>query len=392
MTSRLRLSIAVLFVLVTNQRAFAQSVDLQGQLSTWFVLNDNPSTPTAGIRYIPSLMFERPLDDERAFDVEVSLNVYASAQAPDWQDVDGTSAGKPYRVWARFKTARFEARVGLQKINFGSATLLRPLMWFDSVDPRDPLQITNGVYAVLFRYFLPSNATVWAWGLYGNDDRKGLEASPTSRDSPEFGGRFQFPAGPGELAVTTHHRRADLRETYSSSIAESHASSRDALTRTPEHRYALDGKWDLGIGVWFEGVATRERPAGLGTLDQAALNVGADYTFALGTGLHVLGEYLVLNRSLGVFGEDQTSSLSAVSARYPLGLLDTLSGIVYADAAGSNWYRFVSWQRTYDRWQLYLMGFWNPRQSLIFPGGEVDTVGRSPMSGRGVQVMVAFNH
>jgi hypothetical protein len=393
-TSRLRPSIAVLVVLVTNQAAFAQSVDLQGQLSTWFVLNDdNPSTPTVGIRYLPSLMFERPLGGERAFDVEVSLNVYASAQAPDWQDVNGTSAGKAYRVWARFKTSRFEARVGLQKINFGSATLLRPLMWFDSVDPRDPLQITNGVYAVLLRYFFPSNATVWTWGLYGNHDRKGLETSPSSRGTPEFGGRFQFPAGPGELAVTTHHRRADLRETNPSSIAASYAaSSLDSLARTPEHRYALDGKWDLGIGVWFEGVTTRERPADLGTLDQAALNVGADYTFALGNGLHVLGEYFILNRSLGVFGEDQTSRLSAVSVRYPLGLLDTLSGIVYADAAGSDWYRFVSWQRTYDRWQLYLMGFWNPRQSLIFPGGEVDSIGRSPMSGRGLQVMVVFNH
>jgi hypothetical protein len=386
--------IAVLVLLTTNQEAFAQSVDLLGQVSTWFVLNDDtPSTPTAGIRYLPSLMLERPLGGERAVDVEVSVNVYAAAQAPDWQNVDGTSAGKPYRVWGRFKTSRFETRVGLQKINFGSATLLRPLMWFDSVDPRDPLQITNGVYAVLLRYFLATNATIWTWGLYGNNDRKGLEASPSARGTPEFGGRFQFPAGPGELAVTTHHRRADGREAYSSPSAESPApSSLEALARTPEHRYGLDGKWDLGIGVWFEGVATRARPEGFGTLDQAALNVGADYTFALGNGLYVLGEYFILNQSLGVLGDDQTTRLLAVSGRYPLGLIDALSGIVYADAGGSDWYRFVSWQRTYDRWQLYLMGFWNPRRSLVFPGGEVDSIGRSPMSGRGLQVMVVFNH
>jgi hypothetical protein len=383
----------MLIVLMTNQAA-AQGVDLQGQLSTWFVLNDdNPSTPSAGIRYLPSLLLERPLGGERAVDVEVSVNVYAAAEAPDWQNVDGASAGKAYRVWARFKTSRFETRVGLQKINFGSATLLRPLMWFDSVDPRDPLQITNGVYAALLRYFLASDATIWAWGLYGNDDRKGLETSPSARGTPEFGGRFQFPAGPGELAVTTHHRRADLRETGAYLIADvDAASSADALARTPEHRYGLDGKWDLGIGVWFEGVATRERPTGFGTFDQVALNVGADYTFALGNGLYMLGEYFILDRSLGVFADDQTTRLLAVSGRYPLGLLDTLSGIVYADAAASDWYRFISWQRTYDRWQLYLMGFWNPRRSLVFPGGEVDRIGRSPMSGRGFQVMVVFNH
>ena len=74
---------------------------------------------------------ELPADYE---DSELSMNGYASAQAPDWQRLDGTSRLKPYRIWARYKTARFEARVGLQRINFGSATLLRPLMWFDSVD------------------------------------------------------------------------------------------------------------------------------------------------------------------------------------------------------------------------------------------------------------------
>src|SRR5262245_19249237 len=122
-------------VLVTRPAA-AQSVSVQGQVSTWFTLNDaDPSTPGIGVRYVPALSLERPLTESRLVDGEVSINVYGSGESPGWHDLDTTGRVKPYRVWARFKTTRFEARGGLQKINFGSALLLRPLRWFDSVDP-----------------------------------------------------------------------------------------------------------------------------------------------------------------------------------------------------------------------------------------------------------------
>jgi len=35
-----------------------------------------------------------------------------------------------YRGWIRYSGSQFEARVGLQKINFGPAQLLRSLKWF----------------------------------------------------------------------------------------------------------------------------------------------------------------------------------------------------------------------------------------------------------------------
>jgi hypothetical protein len=63
---------------------------------------------------------------------------------------------------------------------------------------------------------------------------------------PEYGGRFQAPLFKGEMAFTTHHRRADLSKGVTSSSAV-----RDPLAR--ERRCALDGKWDVGIGLWFEG-------------------------------------------------------------------------------------------------------------------------------------------
>ena len=37
------------------------------------------------------------------------------------------------------------------------------------------------------------------------------------------------------------------------------------------------------------------------------------------------------------------------------------------------------------------MGFWNPRQ-LAIVSQSATSVGRSPLSGRGVQIMAVFNH
>ena len=363
----------------------AQTLGAHGQVSSWFVINDQrPTTPAAGLRYVPSLTLEKQLTTERTLDGELSLNGYASAEAPDWQNLDATSGLKPYRVWARFKTPRFEARVGLQKINFGSATLLRPLMWFDSVDPRDPLQITDGVYGVLLRQYLPNNVTIWEWGLYGNDRRKGWEIDPTAEKRPELGGRVEVPVSRGRLAFTTHHRRAEFSQ---------RPTADGDLERgvTQEGRYALDGKWDAGIGLWFEAVVTDQTRADIDRPDQRALNVGADYTFPVGEGLHVLGEYFVLEQSRGVFGAGEGATLGAVSLRYPIGLLDSLSAIFYLDATRDDTYRFITWQRSYDRWQFYVMGFWNPQQSAIYQG-QVTDAGQSYFTGRGVQIMAVFNH
>merc|ERR1712127_1137306 len=105
-------------------------------------------------------------------------------------------------------TNQFELRVGLQKIDFGSASLLRPIQWFNQIDPRDPLQLTNGVYGVLGRYYFLNNANIWLWTLYGNEKTRGFDALETNKKVPEFGGRIQYPTKKGEIALSYHHRSA----------------------------------------------------------------------------------------------------------------------------------------------------------------------------------------
>jgi hypothetical protein len=107
--------------------ACSQTLEVQGQLSTWVTLNDqNSTTAVLGLRYLPTLTIDQALPAERRVDAELSLNAYAAAPVGGADDLSATAKVKPYRLWTPFKSARFEAQVGLQKLNFGSPTLLRP--------------------------------------------------------------------------------------------------------------------------------------------------------------------------------------------------------------------------------------------------------------------------
>jgi hypothetical protein len=372
--------LAGLLVLAGGLRA--QDASLKGQLSGWLALNDEkPSTPRFGLRYLPTFSLGRGGEQRMALDAELSVNAYGSAAAPDWRGVQAEGRVKLYRLWLRLSSSRFEARLGLQKINFGSASLFRPLMWFDRLDPRDPLQITDGASGLLLRYYFLNNANIWLWGLYGSDEPKGWESAPTAARRPEFGGRAQWPLFKGEMAITFHHRQADLGHDLSGS-----SLLLDPIV--PEERLALDGKWDAGVGLWLEGSILKQHSREISFPCQTALTFGADYTFGMGNGLYVLAEHFLREDSARVLGRGQGWQFSGLSLRYPLGLLDTLSAMVYYDWKNEDLYSFLSWQRTYDRWGWYVIGFWNPSRFQVFS----TQAGSNFFSGKGIQVMLVFNH
>ena len=146
---------------------------------------------------------------------------------------------KPYRVWLRYSGKNWELRGGLQKINFGTARMFRPLMWFDAMDVRDPLQLTDGVYGILGKYFFENNASVWLWSLLGNKRPKGWELIGSARRRPEIGGRFEFPAFAGEMGVSTHHRKTDVHHLC-------RCSGEYAAGRKPSRT-----GWAVGRGGWL---------------------------------------------------------------------------------------------------------------------------------------------
>ena len=312
--------------------------------------------------------------DSLALDLSADASVvgsYGRGRAPDF---DGVL--KPYRAWLRFATPRFETRIGLQKINFGSATLFRPLMWFDRVDPRDPLQLTDGVTGALARYDLPGDVNFWGWALVGNTRAKGWETAPTESGAVEYGGRIQAPLPAGEVGVTYHHREADLR-------------SIPGGTFVPEDRLGLDGKWNVGVGLWGEAAVVHEGTALAVPRWQRFWTVGADYTVGVGNGLYVLAEFSRFDTLSSALGAGGGGSFTGLLVNYPVGIVDRVSAIVYRSWSAHQWFRILTWQRAYDAWTLYLLAFWNPEQPQ---GLEAAQQQGQAFAGSGLQLLVTFNH
>lgn len=368
------------FVLLSVVGKAQESLTYKGQLSIYTHYNGGNSYPLwNGGRYIPQGNYQVKLDDSRLLDFEASANVYGNVGIKSLDDVSASGRIKPYRLWARYSTRQLEIRAGLQKINFGSASILRPLMWFDQMDPRDPLQLTDGVWGMLGRYYTLSNVTAWGWVLYGNDRPKGWEQIGTHRTIPEAGGRLQLPAGTGEAAVSYHYRVADSRN-----VAE--ADFR--YEKVPEHRIGIDVRFDRVVGYWLEASwKTMGKEMGVFT-NQEILNVGMDYTFGFGNGMYVAFEQLIAAYDENAFAFSNPITFSLLNATYPIGMFDNISYILYYDWRNHSAYNFINWQRQFNRLTIHFMGYWNPANY------QIPTVTSSEMlfGGTGIQIMLVFNH
>ncbi|MFC1477914.1 hypothetical protein ACFL57_00460 [Candidatus Margulisiibacteriota bacterium] len=335
----------------------ARELSFNGQLSAWGTAGEmRIDDIQAGVRYIPEWQTGMRLSDDENLDAEFSLNSYYTTPLNSFNDIDEYTFIRPYRLWVRYSTDQFEARAGLQKINFGPAKVLRSLMWFDRIDPRDSQGLTDGVYGLLLRYFFLDNSNIWLWGLYGNEETKGLETTATYSRNMEFGGRYQFPVAMGEIAVTYHSRR----------------TAADAF----ETRSAFDGSWDVGVGLWAEAVLQNTTPASGTKTQDTFLTLGSDYTFDIGTGLHMLTEYMLSDsEQTGL-----TYHILAVSADYSLTMIDSINAIISYYGETENIDYYCGWQGTYDDWTANVSIF------------ESSTSSSTLFADRGVQVLMTYNH
>jgi hypothetical protein len=374
------ISLLFSFILLLPSEA-QDSLSIKGQVSAWTLYNRGNDLPVyLGGRYIPQVNCEHQLKNDHKLDFEASLNINGNTGINPFDSVSASGQLKPYRIWARYSTQQFELRAGLQKINFGSASLLRPLMWFDQVDPRDPLKFTDGVWGILGRYYFLNNANIWLWGLFGNAKPRGWEPAGTNTGYPEAGGRIQLPvASLGEAAISYHHRTADTRN-MDESVPQ--------YSNVPENRIGFDIKLDLKAGVWLEGSwVNKSKDLGIYT-NQEIFNIGADYTFNTGNGLYIIFEQLFASNDEIPFQFQNSTTFSLMSLSYPVGIFDNVSGIVYYDWKSRKIYNFLNWQKQFKNITLYLMGFWNPEDYKIPSQGE----GQNLYAGKGIQVMVVYNH
>ena len=350
---------------------------LKGQADAYTGLNfGHPFQWQCGARFIPSLSIGKKWKNDLKFDSEFSFDSYLDYNFKNWRNDLSTSVIKPYRLWLRLSTDRFELRAGLQKINFGSASMLRPLMWFDSMDPRDPLQLTDGVYGLLGRYYFQNNANVWLWILWGNEKPMGWETVPSVRKIPETGGRIQLPVPKGEAAISYHHRTADLT-----------GLNIRGTTSCPEDRLGLDGKWDLGFGLWTEYSLTHSTLDTLNFLPWTKLfTLGADYTIGIGNGIYMATEFFRYSNANKIFVTGAEKTISSLTVSYPIGI-NKIGCIFYFDWTVKNWYRFINLQRQSDNWTFYLFLFWNPEVISIYNNLN----GNSTFTGKGIKFMTVYN-
>jgi len=356
----------IIVSLLYNDHSFAQEVTFNGQASAWAAITEKWK---AGITYIPELRIAHSLAEGNDLDAEISLNSYTWAWLDTPEDFGNNAHLKLYRAWLRYASAQLEGRLGLQRINFGPAKILRTLMWFDRLDIRDPLELTDGVYAGLLRYYFLNNANIWVWGLYGNEGLKGSEVYETDNDKLEFGGRFQYPVPRGEIAFSVNRRFVEQEDWRKKTFIR--------MQDGRENRFALDGNWDIGIGLWFETSTAEIRIDRNEKLWQNILTLGSDYTFA--GGIHVLFEHFFQSTKSDIHQLETRDSISALSIDYRLGVMDSLNGIGYYDWNQERVYYYFGWLRTYDNWQFNLCGFSSRDETGAF-------------TGQGGRFMVIYNH
>jgi hypothetical protein len=356
------------------------NTEYTGQLSGWGKLaNDNDIYGSFGFRYVPEFYFLLPGMSDR-FDMEISLYILTRYSSQSDESINDDFNGKLYRTWIRYTSAQTDVRLGLQRINFGPARILRSLRWFDQLDPRDPLQFTKGVKGIRYKYDAINNANLWFWGLYGNDATKGIEVNPTRENKPEFGGRIQFPLGNGEIGITTHFREVDLIDFLDENNSGSQFSD--------EQRIGIDGIFDIGIGIWFESVLVHltndvDLPAWTNMM-----TVGSDYTFPIGNGITTTFEHLAVAVDDESFKFKDLTNTSSVLVSYPLNWLDQFTFMALYQWNIDMSYLYLSWQRTYNAWTIHVSVFGSIAQQeeteLNISGASLDK--------NGIQLMLIFNH
>ena len=365
-----------------NQDNSGNTVSLGGQITGWSVFQfSNPAHIQTGGRFVPSLLgnFNTGKHSKLDFEASLHLNGTLNFTGLDYSSKNGEIS--PYRVWLRYSTDRWEIRGGLQKINFGSAKMFRPLMWFDEMDVRDPLKLTNGVYGLLGKYFFENNANIWVWGLIGNKNRKGWEFNGTEQWKPELGGRVELPVLKGELGLSTNYRKV-----HAINLLSSKWNDYQVLN---ESRIGLDGKWDIGAGVWFESSTTITQQNNIMIPRfQDMWNVGVDYTFPVGSGLGATVEYLRFHTGDRFFVEGTALNLLGSMFTYSLSIMDNISLMLFYVPGQNMLFNYASWSRTYDKWSIFAIGFWNPANSQLL---SFQANSKNLFSGKGIQLMVSYN-
>ena len=356
--------------LSTSAATFAQPFSLKGQF--WGNIlhgNDPPASHSSFVTdlgYIPMLSLSRDLSIDRFVDLEWSYRMQYRMY-----EEDVVFSSKPYRLWLRYSSEKIGARLGLQKIAFGPAMVLRSLAWFDTIDPKDPTGQTDAVEAFRLRLFPTSSLAFWLWST--NNDR----------DTLSYGGRAELSTSIGEWGLTYHQDPAELGQSvgqFPIFISGTH------------QRIALDYRYDGYFGFWFEGAgifADSKQDVGLNRF--TLFTLGADYTIPVGSGLLIMAETMKINGPSTAADSSSKLTYTALMPSLPINMLHHLMFIAQIDWDNSHIYNYLRWGITYDHFSLNFIFSISPRRGDYNMAKEYlpKTVAGF---GTGLQFMLIYNH
>lgn len=323
-------------------------------------LSESPTT----LRYIPQLRLDYQFSSSTRIGLDAAVDVYNHSLGDSLVSMNG----ELYRFTLRYDTPNTQYRIGLQKINFGPARMLRILQWFDQLDPRDPLALSPGVWAAMGRYYFENGVNLRLWTMADAPDPQRDYWGDMDKWPWDAGARMELPISAGTLGLTAH--------------------SMDMLqhSQVTENRLAIDVRLDAVVGLWSEAMFSRtEEP--YHEWDNISAMAGVDYTFGIGNGLYLALE--MATSWTGNVGDDMPwqARTMALMGSYTLGLSDGLTAYLYAidmQILESQYMPMIGWQHTRGNWLVYLALYDMPE----FPY----TAGMALPAGTGIQLNIAFNH
>jgi len=351
----------LLTVLVSQASIFAGSFSTKGQFwASGLTGSDAPvnqSSFESSVGYIPTISVFKGLSNDRLFDVEWAYRVerYYSGDSLFSDSYDN------HRAWVRYSSQTIEARLGLQKIAFGPAQVLRSLSWFDTIDLQDPTGQTDGVDAFRLRWFPTNSMALWSWAVRDKDEYY------------SWGGRAELSTELGEWGLTIHHDPSDSLQLIGQTrawIDQSH------------NRIALDFRYDGFVGLWNESAFILSDETEI-----QMVTVGADYTLPIAGGMLLMAESMYISNSQTDTDQLYTAFMSSI----PIGMINQLMFITQVDWEEEHAYHYIRWSATYDRFSLNFIVSNSPKRSAYnIPVQELPKTAAG--FGTNLQFMFIYNH
>lgn len=324
-----RLALILILCCCITLYAETELPQVKQRFGAWLMHDLAKASTGIGVEWVPEISYQKNLVKDWDVQAEYSLQSRILQEFPiDSQSTELRT--KSYRAWLRLANPYFELRGGLQRLSFGSAVVLRPLQWFDRVNPLDQREETEGVEAVLMRFHAPKDISVWTWLIHADADPIGTEIVGSKDNTMQSGGMLRFPMPLGETGFCFHKRKLE--------------NSAD------EKRFGFNMRMDSWLGLWTEASLSHLSSSPLMPYrDMSSATLGMDYTFGWGSGLYAMLETNVIHSSNTELTNLHPKYITnALMLNYPMGLLDALSILSMYEHKSDRSVHSLIWRRNYD--------------------------------------------